>query len=118
MDIQVYGYKSLYIQLFQNLISNAIKYHDKNKKPEVAISFDLLESSALVKIKENGIGITENDIDNIYKPFIRVNSNEEIAGLGIGLDTCSLILKNIGSELNVASKLGVGTTFSFEIPLY
>lgn len=116
IDVQVMGYKDLLHQLFQNIISNAIKYKDIYKEAVIDVSFELLDSTVLVNIKDNGIGISNDNLDKILKPFKRVNDDKEIDGLGIGLDTCNTIVQDMGSELSVASKLGEGTTFSFEIP--
>jgi len=116
-DVRVIGYKSLLLQVFSNIISNAVKYQDPNKKPEIRISLDLLETVVLVNISDNGIGISKENLEEIFKPFKRVTNDTEVSGLGIGLDTCSIIINDMGSELKVDSKLDVGTTFSFEIPL-
>lgn len=116
VDVQVMGYKDLLHQIFQNIISNAIKYRDIYKEALVEVSFELLESSVKVKISDNGIGISKDNLEKIFKPFKRVMNDEEISGLGIGLDTCNVIVRDMGSELKVDSKLGEGTTFSFEIP--
>lgn len=115
-DVQVTGYKDLLHQLFQNIIANAIKYRDIYKESIVSVTFEPLETKVLVKITDNGIGISSENLDKILQPFKRVNDDKEIAGLGIGLDTCSVIVQDMGSELKVDSRLGLGTTFSFEIP--
>lgn len=116
VDVLVMGYKDLLHQLFQNIISNAIKYRSKDRDSRVDVSFELQDSSVQVNISDNGIGISEENLKSIYKPFMRVDTEDEVAGLGIGLDTCNLIVQDMGSDLRVESKLDVGTTFSFEIP--
>jgi len=116
VDVLVMGYKDLLHQLFQNIISNAIKYRSKDRSPNIEVSFELQDTSVLVKIADNGKGISKEDLNNIFQPFKRVDTEEEVSGLGIGLDTCNTIVQDMGSELKVESELGVGTTFSFEIP--
>lgn len=114
-DIQVIGFRALLMQLFQNMISNGIKYSDPSKESFVKVNYDLLDSSVLVKISDNGIGISKEDLSSIFKPFERVSFSTDIEGFGIGLDTCKNIIEEMGSELKVDSELGIGTTFSFEI---
>ena len=114
-DVQVFGYESLIKQLFQNIISNAIKYSDINKDSFVKVEFELLENSVRCSISDNGIGISPENLTTIFAPFKRV-MNKEVQGVGIGLDTCKMIVEDMGKKLMVESKLGVGTTFSFEIP--
>ena len=114
-DIQILGYEGLIKQLFQNIIANAIKYSDSSKDSFVEVSFELLENSIECSISDNGIGISKEMLETIFEPFKRV-SNNEVEGLGIGLDTCKMIVEDMGKRLTVHSELGVGTTFSFEIP--
>ena len=117
IDVQVFGYEALLKQVFQNIISNGIKYSDNQKESFVKVDFELLNSSVMVSISDNGIGIAKEDLSSIFNPFNRVSANQEIEGLGIGLDTCKIIIDDMGKDLLVESELGVGTTFSFEIPL-
>ncbi len=117
IDIQVFGYKTLLKQVFRNIISNGIKYSDKAKDSFVKVTFELQEDAVQVEISDNGIGISEGDLKSIFDPFKRVSNQSEVSGLGIGLDTCSMILKDMGTELRVKSELGVGSSFLFEIPI-
>lgn len=117
VDVQVFGYETLLKQLFQNIISNGIKYCDVAKESFVKVSFELLESSVLVSIADNGIGISKEDLRTIFDPFKRVANNQKVEGFGIGLDTCKVIVNDMGKELIAESELGKGTIFSFEIPL-
>ncbi len=114
-DVQIFGYESLIKQLFQNIIANAIKYSDSNKDAFVKVDFELLDDSVKCCISDNGIGIAPDLLETIFEPFKRV-SNKEVEGLGIGLDTCKMIIEDMGKRLIVKSELGVGSTFSFEIP--
>ena len=116
IDVQVYGYESLLKQLFQNIIANGIKYSDNEKDSFVKISFELKPSSVLVSISDNGIGIAEENLKTIFEPYQRISNEVEMEGLGIGLDTCKMIIDDMGKELIVSSELGEGSTFSFEIP--
>ena len=115
VDVQLFGYESLLKQLFQNLISNSLKYSDPNKDTFVKVEFELLERSVKCAISDNGIGISSEKLKTIFEPFQRV-SEKEVEGLGIGLDTCKMIVEDMGATLDVQSELGVGSTFSFVIP--
>ncbi len=117
IDVQMFGYESLYKQLFQNIISNAIKYSDPNKDSFVKVEFGLLENAIKCSISDNGIGISSEKLSTIFDPFKRV-SDKDVEGLGIGLDTCKMIVEDMGKILSVHSELGVGSTFSFEIPTH
>ncbi len=115
VDVQLFGYESLLKQLFQNLISNSLKYNDPNKDAFIEVEFELLENSIKCSIIDNGVGISAEKLETIFEPFKRV-SEKEVEGLGIGLDTCKMIVEDLGGKLSVESELGKGSTFSFEIP--
>ncbi len=117
IDVQVFGYEALLKQLFQNIISNGIKYSDQNKDAFVKVTFELMEKDVSIKIMDNGIGISKQDIKTVLLPFKRASNHSEVEGHGIGLDTCKVIVNDMGKELKLESELGVGTTVSFEIPL-
>jgi len=115
-DVKIIGYPTLVKQLFQNLVSNSIKYRDKSKgESYVKISIVPSASAVTIAIEDNGVGISEEELVNIFKPFNRVTDDEQVTGLGIGLDTCKMIVEDMGSSLIVESTVGVGTTFSFDL---
>ena len=113
----VMGYPTELRLLFQNLISNAIKFTKKNSTPEIVISADQQNEYWKFSIKDNGIGIDKENFDKIFKPFHRLHSTEEYEGMGIGLSHCEKILKLHGGFIEVESKPAVGSTFSFWIPI-
>lgn len=102
-------------QLFQNLISNAIKFRKKNTTPEIIITVEKKDTEYLFAIKDNGIGIEENSINKLFVLFQRLHSDAEYPGTGIGLATCQKIVTLHGGKIWVESKLGVGSTFYFTI---
>lgn len=114
-DIKIYGYPSLVRQLLQNLISNGIKYRDESKLSFVKISIEQKSDLIKISVSDNGIGIANENLSKIFKPFKRLKKNQDVEGLGIGLDTCKMILEDMESALNVESLIGQGTSFSFEI---
>jgi light-regulated signal transduction histidine kinase (bacteriophytochrome) len=103
------------IHLFQNLISNSIKYHGE-KNPEIHISADNVNDVYIFAIKDNGIGIDENHLERIFTIFQRLHTREEYEGTGIGLAIVQKIVQKHRGKIWVESRLGKGTTFYFTIP--
>ena len=103
-------------QLFQNLISNAIKFHKKNSKPEIEITFVEKDTEYLFAFKDNGIGLEEQYKDRIFIIFQRLHTSTEYAGTGIGLATCKKIVALHNGKIWMESKLGHGSIFYFTIP--
>ncbi len=110
------GKKLQLIQLFQNLISNSLKYQDGQKSPIVKVKADELNGKIRVSIIDNGIGISQENLDKIFEPFKRLHSSEEYKGSGIGLATCKKIIEKMGSQFFVSSELGKGSIFTFDLP--
>jgi PAS domain S-box-containing protein len=108
----LYGHEAHFIQLFQNLISNAIKY--KSERPlEINITVDPQE--CLFCISDNGIGIAPQDQEKIFGVFKRLHG-KEIPGTGIGLSICQRIVERYGGKIWVESQLGKGSKFCFTLP--
>lgn len=112
----VYGRSHEILQLFQNLISNAIKFRKKGIDPLVKISCKEKESEYIISIEDNGIGIKGKDRESIFGAFHRLNSVAEYEGTGLGLSICKKIIDNIGGLIWVESEFGEGTTFIFLLP--
>ena len=101
--------------VMNNLISNAVKYQKPSEtKQRVRVIVDADENMALITIEDNGIGILEQHLNNIFKMFFRSSNN--ITGLGIGLYIVKEALTRIGGEINVDSVYGEGTTFKVSVP--
>ncbi len=111
----VVGYETQLIQLFQNLISNAIKFVAPGVIPQIEIS--ALQKGAwwLMEIHDNGIGIDAHHLDKVFDMFQRAQAAAPYSGTGIGLATCKKIVKNHGGQLWATSQVGIGTTFHFTI---
>jgi len=105
------------IQVFNNLISNAIKYSFNNTK--IIISIFKSDKMVEVSIKDEGQGIPKNDLNNLFKPFYKANvkptANESSTGLGLVI-TRKIILGHMGN-IWIKSKLGEGTTIFFSLPI-
>jgi len=103
-------------RLFQNLISNAIKFHKKNVNPEVKISAEEKQNEFIFAVNDNGIGIDEKYKERIFVIFQRLQNVSEYPGTGIGLATCKKIVTIHNGKIWVDSKLHEGSTFYFSIP--
>jgi signal transduction histidine kinase len=103
-------------QLFQNLISNAVKFRRKETPPMIEIRVvEFSPTKYRFMIADNGIGIPEQHKDRVFNIFERLNSRTDYEGSGIGLATCKKIVQNAGGEIWLESTEGVGTTFFFTL---
>jgi two-component system, sensor histidine kinase and response regulator len=103
------------IQIFQNLISNAIKYRKPGTIPAVHVSAKELAKDWVLSIKDNGIGIAAEDRARIFAPLKRLHGRE-IPGFGIGLATCRKVIEQLGGRIWVESNASGGSTFCFTVP--
>ena len=101
-------------RVFQNLISNAIKFSDTQKKPQVKIYFDEHPTHWTFHVADNGIGIKDSSID-IFQPYVQLNRKADYKGTGLGLSICEKIIQQHGGEISYRSEFGKGTTFTFDI---
>jgi signal transduction histidine kinase len=103
-------------QVLSNLIGNAIKYSDKSRIPEIEISATSCPPSMIaLKIKDNGLGIPENKLEEIFRPYRRAHGGD-IEGSGIGLACVKKIVDRLGGQVLVESKEGVGSEFTVILP--
>lgn len=103
--------------LFQNLISNALKFSKPGIPPEVEVKARKNKDHWEFSVKDNGIGIAQAHKDKIFLIFQRLNTREEYAGTGIGLANCRKIVNLHNGEIWVKSEAGAGSTFHFTIPI-
>ena len=101
-------------QLFQNLISNALKFAG-DRTPQVHISASASNVGWIFCVRDNGIGISTGDREQVFEMFVR-KSGQRVPGTGIGLALCRKILNRCGGRIWVESEVGVGSSFYFEIP--
>jgi len=106
--------ESQMVQVFQNIIGNAIKF-SSGKTPEIKIAASDKETHWLFSISDNGIGIQKEYMDKIFIIFQRLHSIAEYPGTGIGLAICRKIIERHGGTIWAESEFGKGTTFNFTI---
>jgi signal transduction histidine kinase len=104
-------------QLFQNLISNALKYHRPGIPPVINLSSSKIEDGYwALNVTDNGIGFDSKFSDKIFKLFERLHSQNEYSGTGIGLAICEKIAKLHKGEITVKTQINAGTTFIITLP--
>ncbi|MEO1295679.1 MAG: response regulator [Cyanobacteria bacterium J06636_16] len=115
---KILGNQTQLIQLFQNLIGNAIKFARPDSKPEIKITLSSLDEVYWqFGIHDNGIGIPPDSLQKIFKSFQRLPTAEKYPGTGIGLATCKKIVNHHGGEIWVESQQSSGTSFYFKLPI-
>jgi len=102
-------------QLFQNILSNAIKFRKKDEPLSIDISAKEHIHCWEIAIRDNGIGIEAKNLEDIFKPFRKLHSQKEYTGSGIGLATCKKIVNLHKGDIWVESVFGEGTTFKFTL---
>lgn len=102
-------------QLFQNLISNSLKYRKPHLAPVIEIGFEAKRRDFQFFVKDNGIGIKKEYHEKIFEVFKRLHSQEEYEGTGIGLANCKRIVDNHEGKMWIKSALNKGATFYFSI---
>ena len=112
----IFADKNQMMQVFQNLITNAIKFRGK-EHPEIDISVQKGEKEWIFAVKDNGIGISPKHQKQIFEVFKRLHNREEYPGTGIGLSIVQKILERHNGLIWVESELGKGSTFYFTMPI-
>src|SRR6202030_3733057 len=100
------------VQLFQNLLANALKYRSK-EPPRIHVSAVREETEWIFSVRDNGIGIDPRHAQQIFGVFKRLHARDKYAGTGIGLAICQKIVERYGGRIWVESQLGQGSDFKF-----
>jgi PAS domain S-box-containing protein len=102
-------------QLFQNLLSNALKYRRPNVPPKIKVTSAKQGSMWQIGVTDNGIGIAPEWFERIFQPLQRCHGMD-VPGSGIGLATCKKIVTRVGGKIWVESEFGAGSTLYFTLP--
>lgn len=103
-------------QIFQNLLENSIKYRRKNVPPRIRIVSRLLYNYVQFSVIDNGIGIQDDELNNIFSLFQRLPTEHSTKGFGLGLAIVKKIVETYNGRINVASEKDEGTTVYFSLP--
>jgi two-component system CheB/CheR fusion protein len=115
--IPVWVHESEAVRLFQNLIANALKYRAAGRPLRISIATEDKGDVVLVGIADNGIGISQEQNDRIFRMFQRLHGRDEYGGgTGIGLAVCRKIVEHHGGRIWVESREGEGSTFFLTLP--
>jgi len=101
------------VRLFQNLISNAVKYRGESPL-EIYVTAEQRGPAWVIRVEDNGVGIAPENQARIFMPFFRL-ANRDVPGTGLGLAVCKKIVEGMGSAIWVESEPGAGSIFSFTV---
>ena len=105
-------------QLFQNLISNALKFHKKEQAPKIELFAKPVRKDSLeINVKDNGIGLRAEHKENIFQPFVRLHGRSDFEGSGIGLAICKKIVTRHNGKIEVSCSNENGSTFKVTLPV-
>jgi signal transduction histidine kinase len=113
---KVVSMQSLLVQLFQNLIGNALKFNRLNSRPIILVNAEDKRDHWLFSVEDNGIGIDKEHRDRIFVIFQRLHGRDKYEGTGIGLSICQKIVHQLGGRIWVESEPSKGATFFFTLP--
>ena len=109
------GDTSQLTHVFQNILSNALKYRTANVTPEIAVSSERAEDQWIISVRDNGIGFDPQYAERIFGLFKRLHK-DEYPGTGLGLAICKRIVERYGGRMWADARVGEGATFHFSLP--
>lgn len=112
----VLGQQTLLVQLFQNLVGNALKFRDPDRSPRVSVGAVRREEGWELWCSDNGIGIDQQYADRVFVIFQRLHAKDAYDGTGIGLSLCKKIVEFHGGEIWVDTSVSEGTTVRWTLP--
>lgn len=115
-EVTYFGNEDLMQHIWINLIHNAIKFTPENGK--ISVASQIRGNRILVSISDTGIGMSTENAQRIFDKYFTENRNSTAKGLGLGLSIAHKIVDLCGGRINVESKLGEGSTFTVELPIY
>ena len=114
-DTQYHGHQELLLNVWTNLISNAVKFSSQGGT--IAISLAQLDDSIHVTVRDYGIGMDEKTLAHIFDKFYQGDTSRKSQGNGLGLPLCREIISRCGGEIQVSSRLNEGSVFTVILPL-
>jgi len=120
LPLKAYGDITKIKQVYSNFLSNAIKFSHQDSKIEINITFDEKDAKLICSVKDYGIGIAPENIDKVFSAFEQEDSTttRKFGGTGLGLSISKRLIDAMGGSVDVQSKLGEGSTFSFAIDVF
>ncbi len=116
LPVAIQGDRIALIQLFQNLISNALKFNLHSVK--IRIWAEQINKEYInIYIQDNGIGIAEDKVADIFLPFQRLNEAQNFEGFGLGLALCQMVIDQHMANISIKSKVNQGSVFCVELPV-
>jgi len=112
---KLYGNPVQIMRLIQNLIINSIKYRSPDVTPLIHVSIKDEDTHWRLSIQDNGVGIKNEFSEQIFQPFRRLHSWNEVQGSGLGLSICRKIVTSHGGEIAVVKNLEQGTIITFTL---
>lgn len=107
-----------FIQVINNLISNALKFSPAHSHVSVKVDYDTKEQILKACVTDEGIGIAKDQLSNIFEPFTQADNSttRQFGGTGLGLSICSGLIKKLGGDISVRSEIGNGSEFLITVP--
>jgi signal transduction histidine kinase len=100
-----------------NLLSNAIKFVPEGVQPDITVSASVRQDLCRIEVLDNGVGISKEDQQRIFMPFVRIHPEEQFPGLGLGLPSVRKAVELMGGRVGVESKPGRGSRFWIELTM-
>lgn len=113
-DVNLYGDADRIEQIMDNLLTNAVKFTESGT---IALNACYHEGLLTLEVKDSGIGMSQETLSRIFRPFERLTSATNVDGVGLGLPITKGVVRLLGGEINVTSEIGQGSTFSVTLPL-
>lgn len=113
---QLFSIRHYLLQLFQNIISNALKYSEEDTPPIITVSSKSYPNYYIIAVRDNGIGIEKEYFEKIFVLFQRLHAKDEFQGNGMGLAIAKKIVDKLNGKIWVESEPTVGSTFYIQIP--
>jgi light-regulated signal transduction histidine kinase (bacteriophytochrome) len=104
-------------QLFQNMLSNGLKFHPAGQTPQLSVSAQVNDEGITLSFTDNGIGIQADQTERIFQVFQRLHGRDEYEGTGVGLSICKKAVDRHDGSIEIESEPGHGTTFVVHLPI-